>query len=119
LGAEQLLKVACSQEGAYEGSEEQRKGSVAPNGFGCTFVQRAANGPRRIIHLALSLRTGRHRTTTGNSESYIKDSDVNEIRSGILPIAAEARLYQLHQTCSVFKGLKVSSLLKNTSRMKQ
>ncbi len=36
LGTEQPLRVACSQEGAYEGSEEQRRDGVTRNGIECT-----------------------------------------------------------------------------------
>jgi len=55
LGAGQPLRVACSQEGAYEASEEQRRDCVARNGIGCAFVPRAANGPRHIIPLRFPL----------------------------------------------------------------
>ena len=58
LRAEQPSRVACSQEGAYEASEKQRRDDVARNRIGCTFVSRAANEPRHKIHLALSFRTG-------------------------------------------------------------
>ena len=51
LGAEQPLRVACNQEGAYKASEEQRRDCVARNGIECAFVPRAANGPRHIIPL--------------------------------------------------------------------
>ena len=36
LRAEQPLRVACSQEGAYEDSEEQRRDGVARNEIECT-----------------------------------------------------------------------------------
>jgi len=51
LGAGQPLRVVCSQEGAYEDLEEQRRDGVARNGIECIFVLRAANGPRHIISL--------------------------------------------------------------------
>jgi len=45
VGAEQPLRVACSQEGAYEALEGQRRDGVVRNGIGCTSVPRAADGP--------------------------------------------------------------------------
>jgi hypothetical protein len=45
VGAKQPLRVACSQEVAYEALEGQRREGVARNGIGCTSVPRAANGP--------------------------------------------------------------------------
>jgi hypothetical protein len=44
-------EVVCSQEGAYEALEEQRRDGAARSGIECTFVPRAANGPRYIIPL--------------------------------------------------------------------
>jgi len=51
LGAGQSLRVGCSQEGAYEALEEQRRDGVARDGIGSTFAPRTANGPRHIIPL--------------------------------------------------------------------
>ncbi len=51
LRAEQSLRVACNQEGAYEASEKQRRDCVTRNEIECAFVSRAANGPRHIISL--------------------------------------------------------------------
>ena len=58
LRAGQSLRVVCSQEGAYEALDEQRRDGVARNGIGCAFVPIAANGLQHIVHLALSIRTG-------------------------------------------------------------
>jgi len=49
LGAGQPLRVVCSQEGAYEAVEEQRRDGAACSGIGCTFVPRAAYGPRYSV----------------------------------------------------------------------
>jgi len=51
LGVKQSLRVACSQEGTYEASKEQRRDCVTRNGIGCAFVPRATNEPRHIIPL--------------------------------------------------------------------
>jgi hypothetical protein len=51
LGVEQSLRVACSQEGAYKASKEQRRDCVTRNGIGCAFVPRATNESRHIIPL--------------------------------------------------------------------
>jgi len=45
LRAEQPLRVACSQERAYEASEKQRRDCVARNGIERAFVPRAADEP--------------------------------------------------------------------------
>ena len=45
MGAEQFLRVACSQQEAYEALKGQRRDDVARNGIGCTSVPRAADGP--------------------------------------------------------------------------
>jgi hypothetical protein len=58
LGAGQPLRVVCSQEGAYEALEEQRRDGVARNGIGCTFVPRAANGASTYNPSALPFRIG-------------------------------------------------------------
>lgn len=44
VGAEQPLKIACNQEGAYEALEAQRRDGMACNGIGCISVPRAADG---------------------------------------------------------------------------
>jgi len=51
LRVEQSLRVACSQEGAYEASKEQRRDCVTRNEIGCAFVPRATNESRHIIPL--------------------------------------------------------------------
>ncbi len=48
-------EVVCSQEEAYEALEKQRRDDAARSGIECTFVPRAANGPRYIIPLRSSL----------------------------------------------------------------
>jgi len=58
VGAEQPLRVACSQEKAYEALEWQRRDGVARNGIGCTFMPRATDEPWHIVHLALFCMTG-------------------------------------------------------------
>jgi len=58
LGAGQSLRVGCSQEGAYEALEEQRRDGVARDGIGCTFVPRAANRASTYNPSALPFRIG-------------------------------------------------------------
>lgn len=43
--AEQSLRVACSQERAYEALERQRRDGVTRNGIECTSVPRATDEP--------------------------------------------------------------------------
>ena len=55
LRAGQFLRVACSQERAYEASVKQRRDCVARNEIERAFVPRATNGPRHIIPLRFPL----------------------------------------------------------------
>jgi hypothetical protein len=47
--AEQPLRVACSQEGAYEALEGQRRDDVARNGIECTSVPRAISSSCALL----------------------------------------------------------------------
>jgi len=56
LKAEQFLRIACSQEKAYEASEKQRRDCVTRNEIECAFVSRATNESRHIISLRFSIK---------------------------------------------------------------